>query len=106
MKAEDRFGFKLVLLATATGKLEKYFISVDFDFEAKAQAEGYFSAGVNLGIDNNKGIYFKPVLSHSGIKVSYTYYAKVNGYRRTSSDEAIIIKSGKANIDRKYYISK
>ncbi len=71
MKAEGRFGFKLVLLATATGKLEKYFVSVDFDFEAKAQAEGYFSAGVNLGIDDNKGIYFKPVLSHSGIKVSY-----------------------------------
>jgi hypothetical protein len=106
LKAEGRFGFKLILLATATGKLEKYFISVDIDFEAKAQAEGYFSAGLSLGLDDHKGIYFKPILNHSGIKISYSFYVKVNGYRRTKSDEKVIIPSGKADIDTKYYINE
>lgn len=95
LKAEGQFGFELILLAGATGKLKKYFISVDFDFEAKASAYGYFAAGLALGLDNHRGPYFEPIIRHSGITISYSYYVKVNGFRRTRSDKKIIIKADK-----------
>lgn len=105
LKAGGQFGFKLVLLAKATGKLKLYVTSADFDFEAKAQAAGYFSAGMSLGIDDNKGIYFKPILKHSGLKITFSYYTKIGDFRRTEKKEVTIIKAGEANIDQKFYIN-
>lgn len=106
LKVQGQFGFKLVLMATATGKLEKYFISADIDFEAKAGANGYFSAGLSIGLDNYKGGFLKPHISHSGIKIFYSFYVKVNGYKRIKKDEKTIIKGNKAEIEQKYYINK
>lgn len=104
LKAEGQFGFELILKATATGKLDLYFTQVDLDFEAKAQADGYFSLGLSTGLDDYKGLYLKPVVRHSGIKITLSVFVKVNGFKRTKKEEYIIIKEGKADVDKKYYI--
>lgn len=103
IKAEGQFGFELYLQATATEKFNAFFTEVDVDFEAKAQAEGYFSLGLSAGMDDYKGIYFQPIIRHSGIKIILSVYVKVNGFKRTRQEEYIVIAEGKAGWDDKYY---
>ncbi len=75
------------------------------DFEATASANGYFAAGLALGLDYHKGPFFKPIVRHSGITISYSYYAKVYGFKRTKSDSKTIIEADKLDISKKYYIN-
>ena len=105
IKAEGQFGFELYLQAKATAKFDAFFTEVDLDFEAKAQAEGYFSLGLLFGLDDFKGLYAQPIIRHSGIKIILSVYVKVNGFNRTKKQEIIVIKEGQASIDEKYYIN-
>lgn len=104
LKAEGQFGFELILKASATGKLNLYYTQVDLDFEAKAQSNGYFALGLSAGLDDYKGLYFKPNVRHSGIKITLSLYVKVNGFKKTKKEEFTVIKEGKLEIDKKYYI--
>jgi hypothetical protein len=104
LKAEGQFGFELILKASATGKLNLYYTQVDLDFEAKAQSNGYFALGLSAGLDDYKGLYFKPNVRHSGIKITLSLYVKVNGFKKTKKEEYTVIKEGKLEIDKKYYI--
>ncbi len=105
LKAEGQFGFELILLAKAVLKLQAFFYELDIDFEARATASGYFSAGLSLGLDNYKGLYFEPIVRHSGIKVTLIYKVVTKGKERSKKESFVIIKAGKAELDKKYYIN-
>ncbi|WP_449388878.1 hypothetical protein [Chryseobacterium lineare] len=105
LKAEGQFGFSLTLSAKATGKVKAIIYEADYDFEAKAEGKGYFSLGFGAGWDDNKGIYVQPVVRHSGIKVTLTYKAKFGSAERETTEEFVIIKEGKADIDQRFYLN-
>ncbi|MFK7003720.1 hypothetical protein BWK63_10910 [Flavobacterium covae] len=106
LKAEGQFGFELILQAAATGKLNAFFSEVDLDFEAKAQSDGYFSLGLSTGMDDYKGLYFQPIVRHSGIKIILTFEAKFGSTKRLTTEEFVIIKENKFDLDKKYYINE
>lgn len=106
LKAEGQFGFELILQAKTTGKVKTVFYDVDYDFEAKAEGKGYFSLGLSAGMDDYKGLYFQPIVRHSGIKIILTFEAKFGSTKRLTTEEFVIIKENKFDLDKKYYINE
>ena len=105
LKGEGQFGFSLTLSAKATGKVKAIIYEADYDFEAKAEGKGYFSLGLGAGWDDLKGIYVQPTVRHSGIKVTLTFKAKFGSTERETTEEFVIIKDGKADIDKRFYFN-
>ncbi|AMO19108.1 hypothetical protein [Flavobacterium columnare] len=106
LKAEGQFGFELILQAKTTGKVKTVFYDVDYDFEAKAEGKGYFLLGLSAGMDDYKGLYFQPIVRHSGIKIILTFEAKFGSTKRLTTEEFVIIKENKFDLDKKYYINE
>lgn len=105
LKAEGQFGFELTLQAKATGKLETWWNEVDYNFEAKAEGSGYFSLGLALGLDDYKGLYFQPIVRHSGIKITLVLKAEIGSINRGKTKTFTIIEADKMNFDTKHYIN-
>ena len=106
LNAEGQFGFKLVLSAKATGKLEAWWNEIAYNFEARAEGNGYFALGLSAGLDDYKGLYFQPHARHSGIKIVLVLKSQIGSINRGKTSTYTVIKPNTLkSLDRKFYIN-